>query len=94
MNKTQQLHIRNILFEAIAQQWPAQPDQIKPKQMYQAQCVLDRASEQFTTSVRDQCSLSQLIQYVYDQDINQLLTMEFMDQMEQHRTLDLLKHTA
>jgi len=94
MNKTQQLHIRNILFEAIAQQWPAQPDQIKPKQMYQALCLLDKASEQFTTTVKDQCSLYQLIKYVYDQDINKILTTKFMSKMQQHRTVDLLKHTA
>jgi len=94
MNKTQQLKIRNILFEVIAQQWPQDPNRIKPKQMYQAKCVLDRAAEQFTTQVKDQCSLSQLIWHVYDQDIDQLMTMEFMDKMQQHRTLDLLKHTA
>ena len=94
MNKTQQLKIRNILFEVIAQQWPQDPNRIKPKQMYQAKCVLDRAAEQFTTQVKDQCSLYQLIKYVYDQDINEILTTKYMNKMQQHRTLDLLKHTA
>ena len=94
MNKQQQLEIRNILFEVITAAWPQDPHKITPQQMYQAKCVLDKAAWQFNPTVRYQCSLSQLIWHVYDQDIDQFMTMEFMDQMGQHRTLDLLKHTA
>ena len=94
MNRAQQLNIRNILFEVITANWPKDPYKIKPQQMYQARCVLDKASEQFTPSVRDQCSLYQLIKYVYDQDINHILTMKYMNKMQHYRTLDLLKHTA
>jgi hypothetical protein len=94
MDKTQQLTIRNTLFEAITQQWPHDINRIKPKQMYQAQCLLAKASEQFTTAVKDQCTLYQMIEHVYGKDIHHILTHKFMDQMQQHSTLALLKHTA
>lgn len=94
MNRAQQLNIRNILFEAITQQWPQDPRKIKPRQMYQARCVLDRASEQFTTSVRDQCTISQMMDHVYQINVFEILTHRFMDKMQHYKTLDLLKHTA
>ncbi len=94
MNRAQQLNIRNILFEVITANWPKDPYKIKPQQMYQAQCVLDKASEQFTTSVRDQCTISQMMDHVYQISVFKILTHRFMDKMQQHRTLDLLKSTA